>query len=227
MRTDNRENNDIRPLKIIQNLLTRCDGSIQLEQGNTVVLVSVTGPVEAPRRVEEPTRLVLDVLFKPCSGLPSCREKKFEIFVKQTLESFIDLTSLPRTLITVVIQEIKNDGALLACCINAATLALMEAGISLLNRCASITMAISQDEFVLDPVLKEEEGADSLHTIVFSKYSEQEYSIISLDSTGIFNLDSLNETITRCKLAANAINLIMDKAMISKIEKMSNDIMKE
>eukprot|EP00164_Ancoracysta_twista_P018297 GFYU01031604.1.p1 GENE.GFYU01031604.1~~GFYU01031604.1.p1 ORF type:complete len:114 (-),score=19.32 GFYU01031604.1:558-899(-) len=107
-RPDGRENSQLRPLAIEQRVLTRSDGSVRLSQDKTVVLVSVHGPKDVPPKKELIDRATIEVLFQPSADAAA---KECEVTVQNTLESVILSHLHPRTLITVVVQVINDDGA--------------------------------------------------------------------------------------------------------------------
>ena len=77
--------------------------------------------------------------------------------------------SYPRALLQVVLQEVCDDGALLSCAVNAACLALLNAGVSLRCCAAAITCCLSsQGQFLVDPVLAEEQAAQATFHYTFT-----------------------------------------------------------
>lgn len=61
----------------------------------------------------------------------------------------------PRSCIRVVIQEIQNDGSVLACAVNATCLALMDAGVPLTSLFTAASCAIVDDNIMIDPSMRE------------------------------------------------------------------------
>jgi exosome complex component RRP41 len=57
------------------------------------------------------------------------RERELEAAIRNALEQTVMLESYPRSMISVSISVLQNDGAVLPACINAASLALVNAGI--------------------------------------------------------------------------------------------------
>lgn len=95
------------------------------------MLAAVHGPVAAGPRKENPERAMVEVIFKPRTGLPSSKEHELEEVLRQTVEGVLLATLHPRTLVTVVVQVLQADGSLLACAVNAACAALVDAGVPL------------------------------------------------------------------------------------------------
>lgn len=120
-----------RPLLCERSLLQRADGSAKWAQEGSAVLAAVHGPVAAGPRKENPERAMVEVIFKPRTGLPSSKEHELEEVLRQTVEGVLLATLHPRTLVTVVVQVLQADGSLLACAVNAACAALVDAGVPL------------------------------------------------------------------------------------------------
>jgi ribonuclease PH len=53
--------------------LQRADGSARWAQGGSAVLAAVHGPRATAQRKEDPERAVVEVVFRPCSGLAGAR----------------------------------------------------------------------------------------------------------------------------------------------------------
>ena len=78
--------------------------------------------------------------------------------LRGTVEAVIVSKLHPRSGISVTIQETSTDGALFAAAVNAAALALSDAGVPLKSLCTAATVALmGDDRFVLDPNAAEEE----------------------------------------------------------------------
>ncbi|XP_072346281.1 exosome complex component RRP46-like isoform X2 [Scyliorhinus torazame] len=124
-------------------------------KGDTTVLAAVYGPAEVKVSKEIFDKATLDVLLKPKVGLPSVAEKSKEQMIRNTCEATI-LTALhPRSSITIVLQVIHDSGSLLSCCLNAACMALMDAGLPMRSVFCGVTCVIdSNGEILLDPTTK-------------------------------------------------------------------------
>ncbi len=114
--------------------LQRADGSARWRQDGTVVLGAVHGPRQAPAAKEDAERAVIEVVFKPRSGLAGAQlgafgallarllrnpppitpvhrgppaghhERELEHIIRRTLEGVVPLGLFPRTSIQVVLQ---------------------------------------------------------------------------------------------------------------------------
>ncbi|KAK7203126.1 ribosomal protein S5 domain 2-type protein, partial [Myxozyma melibiosi] len=115
--------------------LFRADGSASWKVGSAHLLASVSGPMEVSKRDEEPTTAALEVVLRPDVGLSSPREQYLQDRIRKALTPVIILDLNPRTLIQLVIQIVESgdlqthNRIALAAAINAAYLALLDAGI--------------------------------------------------------------------------------------------------
>lgn len=101
---------ELRPLKAELNILTRSDGSALFSQGNTMVLASVSGPVEVKLQNLNVDKTTIEVYFRPKSGLPSVEDRFKENFIEQTCSAAL-LTGLhPRTAYMIQLQEMEDNG---------------------------------------------------------------------------------------------------------------------
>ncbi|CAB1096903.1 unnamed protein product [Ectocarpus sp. CCAP 1310/34] len=160
-RRDGRRANQIRPLAAEQGILNRADGSARFVQGNTSVLAAVYGPAPAKAlRMERPEGATLDVSFKPESGITLPADAESAALLRRSLEEVVLRSRYPRTVVSVIIQVIVDDGAVLSAALNAATMALLNAGVEMTGMALSvtccITAAVSGRSVLLDPCKAEE-----------------------------------------------------------------------
>ena len=103
-------------------------------KGEMEALASVSGPSEVRLAAEQPSRATIEVNVRPLSSLPGTESKALAASLRGLLAPSIILSRHPRTLIQVVVQSLTPSPAerfspsLVAACINAASLALLNAG---------------------------------------------------------------------------------------------------
>lgn len=158
-RNDGRLPNEIRPLKIEAGMLERADGSAYVELGNTHALAAVYGPREMhPRHSLLPDRGVLKVRYNmaPFSVSdrkkpgPDRRSKEISKVTKEAFESVILLDQYPRSAIEVDIEILQADAGTRVTGINAASVALADAGIAMKDLVASCAAGKIADTVVVD-----------------------------------------------------------------------------
>eukprot|EP01088_Endostelium_zonatum_P020172 TRINITY_DN7292_c0_g1_i1.p1 TRINITY_DN7292_c0_g1~~TRINITY_DN7292_c0_g1_i1.p1 ORF type:complete len:240 (-),score=60.78 TRINITY_DN7292_c0_g1_i1:71-769(-) len=191
-REDGRNPNQLRQLSLEEDILTRADGSAKFKSGKTEVLVAVHGPTEVKLSDEIIERATIDVAFQKKSGSNDYKIREIEKMMRSSLESIIVSTLHPRTLIAVVVQVLNDDGGVLSAAINAACLALLDAGVPLKSTIASVSCAIREDEkgnniILLDPSKKEEFNSKSSFIFLFDQNYEN--GIVGCSTRGFFTQD--------------------------------------
>jgi exosome complex component RRP46 len=163
-----------RALTCERGLLSRADGSAQWGQEGSVVLAAVYGPTAAGVQREDAERSVLEVIFKPRSGLAGPTEHEYEALLRPALEALVLRALHPRTLVRVVLQAVSEDGSLLACALNAAVVALADAGVPMRSLAAAMAVALppgsdgsADGGALVDPDAAEERAAAAAATLAF------------------------------------------------------------
>nr|XP_054105530.1 exosome complex component RRP46 isoform X2 [Callithrix jacchus] len=168
-----------------QNLLSRPDGSASFLQGDTSVLAGVYGPAEVKVSKEIFNKATLEVILRPKIGLPGVAEKNRERLIRNTCEAVVLGTLHPRTSITVVLQVVSDAGSLLACCLNAACMALVDAGVPMRALFCGVTCALDSDgTLVLDPTSKREKEARAVLTFALDNV---ERKLLMSSTKGLFS----------------------------------------
>ena len=100
-------------------------------------------------------------------------ERLQEKFLRGILETVILTTLHPRTLITIIVQEIVNDGSLLAAAVNASMLAVLDAGLPVKSTAAAVQCSLTRlgGDFILDPSTQEEKVLYKMSQIVYLGYT--------------------------------------------------------
>nr|KJB82886.1 hypothetical protein B456_013G218900 [Gossypium raimondii] len=157
-REDGRSQNQLRPLACSRNILHRAHGSASWSQGDTKVLAAVYGPKAGTKKNENPEKACIEVIWKPKTGQIGKPEKEYEMILKRTLESVCILTVNPNTTTSIIVQVVNDDGALLPSAINAACMALVDAGIPMKHLAVAVCCCVAKSGYViLDPTKLEEQ----------------------------------------------------------------------
>ncbi|KAG0164143.1 Exosome component 5 [Apophysomyces sp. BC1034] len=220
IRPDRRaENTQLRALAASQNVLNRADGSAKFEFGETSVMVSVVGPVDVSHRDEKLDEATVEVVVRPATGYPATNEKLLESILRTAFEPVILAGMMPRTLIQIVVQVMKDDGSILAAAINGITLALLDAGVPMKSITAAISCTIDKNtnEILLDPTTEELEDAGSEHIFAFN--NDPSSSLLLSNSTGQFSQDQYFECYNVCYKAVDKVHGFLRVAIESKKQK--------
>ena len=141
-----------REIGVVVGGVARADGSARFSHGLTSALAAVYGPAE-PRlsRNELMNRAFVEVNYKT-TGKGGYEEREVEAFLKGAVEGASIATMHPRTSINVAVQQLHDDGSSLSAALNAAIVALLDAGVPMHSQPVAVAVAINADGVVqLDP----------------------------------------------------------------------------
>ncbi|CAH2094843.1 unnamed protein product [Euphydryas editha] len=203
MGVEDENNFKLRPMKCELNYLSKSDGSAILAQGETVVLVSVNGPLDIKSNSQSIEKATLEVLFCGKGGKPSVADRFKENVIKQTCETAILGCLYPRTGISLTIQELEDYGGLLTCTVNCACLALLNSGMAMRHMVAAISCAVNEvGNLVLEPSYEQVQSSRALLHFVFES---REKNLVTGFTEGSFSEDTYEEALARCRLASELV----------------------
>lgn len=158
-RVDGRAWNELRPISIESGVLPNADGSAYIEMGMNKIMVGVFGPREMhPKRLARPHMAVLRCRYHMApfsvdtrrSPAPSRRDAEISMVMRYALEPAIFLERYPRSAIDVYAEVLQADGGTRCASINAATVALVDAGIPMRDLVVSCASGKIDDRIILD-----------------------------------------------------------------------------
>ncbi|AET37492.1 exosome non-catalytic core subunit RRP46 Ecym_1249 [Eremothecium cymbalariae DBVPG len=176
-------------------VLEHVDGSSQYWTPTTSLICSVSGPIEPKARQEIPQHLAIEIIFRPASGPSTTREKLLEERIRAAVTPMVETFLHPRQLCQITFQALKSVGQYshmeLNSAINAAFLALIDAGIPLKSVFTSVTVSVDEDgrKFV-NPDVNRLQTAKSVSTVAF-KISTGNNTLLLLHSDGSFDESTL------------------------------------
>uniref|UniRef100_A0A7S1XQ04 Uncharacterized protein n=1 Tax=Phaeomonas parva TaxID=124430 RepID=A0A7S1XQ04_9STRA len=161
LRVDGRRPRELRRLQVTMGTSTHeVDGSAYFEMGQTKVLACVVGPREPTQR----SRVDMDKAFVSCDlrvapfagtdrkvrygGDRKLTEARSAI--QRLFESVIMLHLYPRAQIDIIVQVLQMDGSPLCACVNAASLALIDAGVAMQDTVTACTAGYLDGTVVID-----------------------------------------------------------------------------
>ncbi|KAF3424063.1 hypothetical protein E2986_05214 [Frieseomelitta varia] len=194
----------LRPMNCELNQLSMPDGSAMLMQGNTAVIAGIYGPVEAKLQKMIYDKASVEVSYSPIKGPTKVDDRMTEMYIKETCEAAIIVTFHPATAICINVQELEDSGGMLACTINAACLALINAGIPMKFTIAAINCMIQKDseDIILDPDNIQLQEAKAEFTFAFDSMDK---NVICCYTTGCFTETEFLKTMDRCKQASQYV----------------------
>lgn len=188
-------------LQIETGYLSQVDGSSHYKTSSTTLLCSITGPIEPKARQELPTKLSLELTVRPAVGVPTTREVSIQDKLNAVVNQIIVSHVYPRQLCQVTFQILEpgediehfNEKEVIAC-INAATLALIDAGIAMKSMAVGCVVAETHNgDMIVDPSDEIMKEAKSIHALALElvEGSKVVKNVLLLDSNGEFNEDTL------------------------------------
>lgn len=158
-RLDGRAPDELRPLNIEAGILKRADGSAYVELGSNKVLAAVYGPREMhPRHRQQPDTAVLRCRYNMAPFSvderkrpgPDRRSVEISKVTREALEPVLFLELYPRSVIDVFIEILQADAGTRTAGINAAAVALADAGVPMRDMVSSVAVGKIDDTIVLD-----------------------------------------------------------------------------
>ncbi len=159
IRHDGRRLDELRTIKMEVSILSNASGSAYVEFGKTRVIAAVYGPREPPQRyMVLPHRAVLRCRYHMApfstderkNPAPSRREIEISKVIREALEPVVVSEAFPRTSIDIFIEVISADGGTRTAALNAASLALADAGIPMRDLVAAVAVGKVNGYLVLD-----------------------------------------------------------------------------
>ncbi|ODV95804.1 hypothetical protein PACTADRAFT_75027 [Pachysolen tannophilus NRRL Y-2460] len=218
LRADGRRWNEVRNFKChINTHQNSSDGSSYVEMGNTKVVCLVSGPMESPSSGRKPNSSSNLTVSISMPSFVSNSRKKFKkndkriqelcIFLVKTFEQIVIMKNYPRTIISISIVVLSQDGGLLPSCVNAITLALIDAGISMYDYVSSINVGLYDTTPLLDLNHLEENDLSFLTLGVVGK--SEKISLLLLEDK--LSLDNLEKLLAIGIVGCHRIRDIMDQ----------------
>ncbi len=205
-RTDGRAFDELRTLKIESGVLPNADGSAYIEMGRNKILCGVFGPREMhPKHQAKPNEAVLRCRYHMApfsvdprrSPAPSRRDQEISMVMRSALESAVFLERYPRASIDVYIEVLEADGGTRCASINAASVALVDAGIPMRDLVAACAVGKIEDRLIVDLGDYEDKKGQSDMPIAYMP---------KLNKVTLLQMDGIMST----SEAENAINLAIE-----------------
>lgn len=159
LRLDGRKIDQIRDVKIEIGILNRADGSCYLEFGNNKIMAAVYGPREVhPRHQQKATKAIVRYKYNMASFSvedrkrpgPDRRSIEVSKVSREAFEKEIFTELYPKSAIDIFIEILQADAGTRTAAINAASLALADAGIPMRGLISSCAVGKVDDTLILD-----------------------------------------------------------------------------
>ncbi len=232
-RLDGRKIDELRPIEAKAGIIKNADGSAYFKMGNTIAYAAVYGPRELfPKFMQDPKKGRLRCYYSmmPFSGAgervrpgPSRRSKEISMVTQNALLPLLDLYDFPNAVVDVYIELPQTDAGSRCCGINAAAIALADAGIAMRDIVAAVAVGQADNAILVDLNYEEEhlpkyvDHVDSEHVAdipVAIIPSTGEITLLQLD--GIISKDKVIEALRKAQGAIKQISEAQRNALKEK-----------
>lgn len=130
-------------------------------------------------------------------------ERALETVITHTVEQMILMHLHPRTAINITIQEMQSDGLALSTSVNAACMALLDAGVQMKSNFAAVTCSVTSSGTILvEPTEAEMKESVAAATFVFDALG---LNVLSAHQEGCLNAEDFNRCLKNCQVAAKDV----------------------
>jgi exosome complex component RRP41 len=188
-RLDGRKKDEIRKIEMKVGVIPNANGSAQVRFGDTVAIAGVYGPRPLfPKHLQESDRAIIKCRYNmtPFSVEervrpgPSRRAIEISKVTRLALEPALFLEDYPETVVDVYIEILQADGSTRVTGINAASLALADAGVPMKDLVVALSGGKINDTLVLDLCGKEDNYSDADIPIAFMP-RKKEITLLQMD----------------------------------------------
>ncbi|EPX71401.1 exosomal 3'-to-5' phosphorolytic exoribonuclease Ski6 [Schizosaccharomyces octosporus yFS286] len=160
LRNDGRRWNEMRNFFCRIGVEPSENGSSIIQYGNTRVMCIINGPSEPTIKSKsraDRAFINVDINIAPFSTIDRKRRFKSDrriqlqcLALQRTFEQVVQVELYPKSQVSICLHVLHDDGAVVATCMNAATLALMDAGIPMTDYVCCSTAGIIDSDILLD-----------------------------------------------------------------------------
>lgn len=219
IRCDGRKVNETRKVTIKAGVLKNANGSAYIEFGDNKILAGVFGPRDVhPKHMSDTDTGILRCRYhmSPFSvterknPAPSRREIEISKVIKEALEPAVMLEQFPRTAVDVFIEILQADGGSRCAALDAASVALADAGIPMRDMVCACAAGKVADTIILD-VNNEEDQAGQADMPVGYMPNLDRVTLIQLD--GVLTPDEYKECVATAIDGCKQVYEIQKKAL--------------
>ncbi len=232
LRLDGRRVDEIRPMKIEVGVLSRADGSCYLEWGNNKVIAGVFGPRELhPRRMQRPDTAIVRYRYSMAAFSvedrirpgPNRRATEISKVSREAFEPVVLTHLYPGAVIDVFAEVLQADAGTRTAAINAATIALADAGIPMKGLVSSCAVGKVDGKLVLDLGKDEDNYGDADLPVAMTQ--DGDITLIQMD--GNLTQDEFKEAMEMVKVGCKHILDIQREALKSKFSEFDTEEIEE
>ncbi|XP_064297984.1 exosome complex component RRP41 [Phalacrocorax carbo] len=228
-RADGRRPDELRKVRARMGVFAQADGSAYLEQGNTKVLAVVYGPHETrgPRSKALPDRALVNCQCSTAAFSSGERRRRphgdrpaseLALHLKQTFEAAILTHLFPRSQIDIYVQILQADGGNYCACVNAATLAVMDAGIAMRDYVCASTAGLAEDTPLAD-LSSPEEAAGGPRLVLALLPAAGQIALVQLSAR--LHQQRLETALEAAGRACRALHAVLDRVVRERLREVA------
>lgn len=226
LRVDGRRPPELRKLQCKLGVFQQADGSAFMEQGNTKVLATVYGPHDVSRKSQAlHDKALINCQYSMATFSTSERKRRpkgdrksieTSLALSQMFESVIMRELYPQSKIDIYVQVLQSDGGNKCVCINAATMALIDAGVPIKDFVCACSAGYIEDTPLLDlNYLEETAGGPNLTLAILPKSNK--IVLVQMDSR--LHADHLEQVMNTALAGVARVHSVLDRTVKEHLHK--------
>ncbi|MFH1972262.1 MAG: exosome complex exonuclease Rrp41 [archaeon] len=226
-RHDGRKFDEIRPIEAKVGVVKNALGSAMFKCGKTIAVAAVYGPKELfPKPLQDPNKGKLRCTYNMMafSGAgdrvrpgPSRRSKEIGVVTENALNTVLDLSAFPKTIVDVHIELIQTDAGTRCAGITAAAMALADAGFRMKDMVAAVACGVVGGTPLVDlDKVEEDYEHGSVDIPIAMMPRTGEITLLQLD--GEVDKEDLMKAIELAKVGCMQVYEVQKKALKAKYE---------
>ncbi|GAB0181161.1 exosome complex component RRP41 [Grus japonensis] len=227
-RADGRRPAELRKVRARMGVFAQADGSAYIEQGNTKALAVVYGPHEmrGSRSKALPDRALVNCQYSMATFSTGERRRRphgdrqageLALHLKQTFEAAILTHLYPRSQIDIYVQILQADGGNYCACVNAATLAVMDAGIPMRDYVCACSAGLAEDTPLADRSPEEAAGGPRLVLALLPASGQ----IALLQLSARLHQERLEAALEAAGQACRALHAVLDRVVRDRLREVT------
>ncbi len=232
-RLNDRAFDEARPMVAKVGVIKKADGSAYFKFGNTWAYAAVYGPRNLyPKFLQNPSTGILRCNYNmmPFSSVGdrvrpggSRRSKEISMVTKHALLPALNLEDFPNSVVDVYIELPETEAGSRTAGINAASMALADAGLIMKDLVASVSVGRVDDKLVVDLDYAEESYPDGPVADIPIAFMPGSGKISLLQMDGLVSKEQMKEVIEMGKKSCQEIYEIQKQALKDKYAKGGNN----
>ncbi|KAM6125935.1 exosome complex component RRP41 [Pterocles gutturalis] len=229
-RADGRRPTELRKVRARMGVFAQADGSAYIEQGNTKALAVVYGPHEmrGSRSKALPDRALVNCQYSVATFSTGERRRRpphgdrraaeLGLRLKQLFEAAILTHLFPRSQIDIYVQILQSDGSDYCTCVNAAALAVMDAGIPMRDFVCASSAGMADDTPLADLSGPEEAAGGPQLALALLPASGQ---IVLLRLGARLHQERLEAAMEAAGQACRALHAVLDRVVRERLREVT------